>query len=171
MRAQIQIALRIGAALLLLTALGLVADPMSAHKLISVHAYNSTTHFILAANLLGMSIVMLVMGENPESDFTGAVATALLILGVVIGHQMLVSHSMPHGFYTVIALIALIGLAVFLLVARTQEMAGKTAPARRPAATPAPARKPAAKKAGKKAGKKKAAKKKVTKKKATKKRR
>ncbi|KPK10307.1 MAG: hypothetical protein AMJ68_09635 [Acidithiobacillales bacterium SG8_45] len=165
MRAQIQIALRIGAALLLVSALSLVADPTGAHKLISVHAYNSTTHFILAANMLGMAVIMLVMGENPESDFTGALAMALLTVGIVIGHQMLVSHSMPHGIYTVVALIVVIGLAVFLLVARTQEMAASAAPAKRPER--APANKPAAKKTSKK----KAVKKKVTKKKATKKRR
>ena len=165
MRAQIQIALRIGAALLLVSALGLVADPMGAHKLISVHAFNSTTHFILAANMLGMAIIMLVMGENPESDFTGAMAMALLVVGIVIGHQMLISHSMPSSLYTVVALIVLIGLAVFLLVARTQEMAGLAAPASRPA------QKPAKKPAPKKTSKKKTSKKKVTKKKAAKKRR
>jgi len=165
MRAQIQIALRIGAALLLVSALGLVADPIGAHKLISVHAYNSTTHFILAANMLGMAVVILVMGENPESDFTGALAMALLIVGIVIGHQMLISHSMPHGIYTVVALIVLIGLAVFLLVARTQEMAASAAPASRSAKTPA--KKPVPEKTSKK----KAAKKKAAKKKAAKKRR
>ena len=164
MRAQIQIALRIGAALLLLIALSMVADPMSAHKVISVHAYNSTTHFLLAANMLGMAIILLVMGENPQSDFTGAAAAALLLAGIIIGHQMLVSHSMPHGFYNIVIFIAVVGLAVFLFVARTQEEGGSAASARRPAAKKAPVKKPAAKKASKKkTTKKKAAKKKATK--------
>jgi hypothetical protein len=167
MRAQIQIALRIGAALLLLVALGMVADPMSAHKVISVHAYNSTTHFLLAANMLGMAIILLVMGENPESDFTGAAASALLLAGIVIGHQMLVSHSMPHGFVNSVVFIAVIGLAVFLFVARTQENSKSTASAQRPAARKVPVKKPAAKKASKK----KTTKKKAAKKKAVKKRR
>jgi hypothetical protein len=164
MRAQIQIALRLGAAFFLLVALALLADPEGTHKVFSTGAFDATTYYILTAAILSISIIMVVMAQNPEADVVGAVAASLILIAVVVGHQMLIAHTVPKSFPTVITLIVIMGLGMFLLLARTQE-SGASAPATtRPAAKKAPA-----KKAKKKAAKKKAAKK--AKKKAAKKRR
>jgi hypothetical protein len=170
MRMQIQIGLRIAASLLLLLTLALIANPMNAHKVMSTGAYDNATHYLLAANFLGLSILMLVIAANPQKDTLGALAAALLIPGVVAGHQMLVSGNMPIDTYTVVSLIVFIAIAVFFLVARTQDLS-ESASISMAGAPPAPVeRKAAPKKAApKKAAPKKAAKKKAAPKKAAKK--
>ena len=171
MRTQIQIGLRIAASLLLLLTLALIANPMNAHKVMSTGAYDNASHYLLAANFLGLSIIMLVIAANPQKDTLGALAAALLIPGVVAGHQMLVSGNVPINAFTAISLIVFVAIAVFFLVARTQDLS-EPASISIVGAPPAPVeRKAAPKKAAKKkAAKKKAAKKKARKK-ATKKRR
>ncbi len=155
MKAQLQIGLRVGASLLVLLALALFAEPMSAHKAISSGAYDSATHFLLAANLLGLAVIIFVVAANPQADTLGALAAALLIPGLVAFHQMLVSGTMPLNIHTVAGLIAIVGFGMYLMLGRTQDLS-ETAPAR-------VAKKPA-KKAKKKAAPKKKAKKKVAKK-------
>ena len=168
MRAQIQIALRLGAAFFLLIALALLADPTGVHKAMSTGSFDSTTYFILAAATISFSIIMIVMAQKPESDLVGAVASGLIIVAVATGHQMLIVHAMPKSFGTIITLIVILGLGIFLLLARTQESEASAASASRPAVKKAPAKK-AVKKAPARTTKKKATKK--SKKKATKKRR
>lgn len=170
MRMQIQIGLRIAASLLLLLTLALIANPMNAHKAMSTGAYDTAAHYLLAANFLGLSIVMLVIAANPRKDTLGALAAALLIPGVVAGHQMLVSGNMPINAYTVISLIVFVAIAVFFLVARTQDLS-ESASVSIAGAPPAPVERKAAKKkaAKKRTARKKAVKKKTAPKKARKK--
>jgi lysylphosphatidylglycerol synthetase-like protein (DUF2156 family) len=165
MREQIQISLRIAAAFFLLWALAMASDPIASHKLISTGPLDVVTQNLLSGAFLGFAILLLLGSNEPRDDFTGAMATMMLILGAVSAFSMAGSHDMPTNAYTVISLIFVLGMGAYLLVGQLQEMfaPGAGGGSTRPAAKKKPAKK-AAKKAKKKAAKKKA-KKKATKKK------
>ncbi|MFV1996896.1 MAG: hypothetical protein ACC641_02685 [Acidiferrobacterales bacterium] len=167
MREQIQISLKVAAAFFLLWSLALISDPISTHKLISTGPLDNVTHGMLAGSFLGFAILLLLGSDDPRDDFTGALATMMLILGAVSAFSMAGNHDMPTNVYTVTSLIFTIGVGAFLLVGQMQELySGSGSGKARPAAKKKPAPK-----AKKKPARKKAVKKKVTRKKAKKKRR
>lgn len=168
MREQIQISLRIAAVFFLLWALAMGSDPIASHKLFSTGPLDATTHNLLTGMFLGFAILLLLGSSEPRDDFTGAMATMMLILGTVGGFSMAGSHDMPTNIYTVLSLIFILGMGAYLLVGQMQEMFASGAGGSR--ARPAAKKKPA-KKAKKKAAKKKVAKKKAKKKAAKKRRR
>lgn len=168
MREQIQISLRIAAVFFLLWALAMGSDPIASHKLFSTGPLDATTHNMLTGMFLGFAILLLLGSNDPRDDFTGAMATMMLILGIVGGFSMAGSHDMPTNIYTVLSLIFVLGMGAYLLVGQMQEMFASGAGSGSTRARPAAKKKPA-KKAKKKVAKKKVVKK--AKKKAAKKRR
>jgi len=168
MREQIQISLRIAAAFFLLWSLALISDPVSTHKLISTGPLDAVTHGMLAGSFLGFAILLLLGSDDPRDDFTGALASMMLILGAVSAFSMAGNQDMPTNVYTVTSLIFTLGIGAYLLVGQMQELfaGGGSRTKARPAA-----RKKPAPKAKKKPAAKKAVKKKVARKKAKKKRR
>ncbi len=168
MREQIQISLRIAAVFFLVWALAMASDPIASHKLFSTGPLDVVTHNLLSGAFLGFAILLLLGSNDPRDDFTGAMATMMIIMGTVSGFSMAGSHDMPANVYTVLSLIFVLGMGAYLLVGQMQEMFASEAGSSSARARPAAVKKPA-KKAKKKAAKKKVTKK--AKKKAAKKRR
>ena len=157
MRELIQIGLRVSAIFFLSWSLALVSDPLAVHKLISTGPFDPVTQTMLSGSFLGFAILLLISSNDPRDDFTGGMASMMLIVGVVSAFNMAGSHAMPANIYTVLSTLFIFGMGVYLIAGQMQEVfaigAGKGRSRSRSARQKKAKKKAIKKKAGEKAKK------------------
>jgi hypothetical protein len=168
----VQTSLVFAALLFLFWGVALLFGQDAKFGMFSSGTYDSVSVSMLGAAFLGYVFVFVIVASNPAPDTVGSIAAALILLSVIAGYQMLVSHTMPMGMPNVISLAANTAIGVFLMIGRTQmgsAEGGTASGAGAAAKTTSPAAKKAPSTAKKTSKKKTAASKATTKKKAVKK--
>ena len=168
MKSYIRVSLLIVSAIFALYGLGFIFNPQTVHNLLSPGTYDPATSGLIAALLLGLSLMFLFEAQDPLTDRVQGLALALAMLGIALVLGILNGGWIKVNGATLFSLIMTLGMSIYLFIVQSESVTASVA-AKSAATAPIPkqAKKKTKSSAVKKA--KPAAKKKTSKKKAKKK--
>ena len=168
MKSYIRVSLLIVSAIFALYGLGFIFNPQTVHDLLSPGTYDPATSGLIAALLLGLSLMFLFEAQDPLTDRVQGLALALAMLGIALVLGILNGGWIKVNGATLFSLIMTLGMSIYLFIVQSESVTASVA-AKSAATAPIPkqAKKKTKSSAVKKA--KPAAKKKTSKKKAKKK--
>lgn len=146
---------------------GFVMFPQMMHEALSTGTYDPATASLLAATLVGLSLLFLISAQDPQRDVVYGLAATLAFLGIAAAIGMLPEGGLHSNASTLFSLVITVGVATYLFVVQSEAVTANASAAGRVNKKPATKKKTTAKKA---AAKKKPAAKKKTKKKAARRR-
>jgi lysylphosphatidylglycerol synthetase-like protein (DUF2156 family) len=168
MKSYIRSSLLIVSAVFAIYGLGFIFFPQEVHNLLSTGTYDPATASLVAASLLGLSLVLLIEAQDPNRERVYGLAAALGILGIAIILGILNNGGIKANGATLFSLIITFGTSIYLFIVQSEAASASVGSAVSSSA-PAPKAKAVKKKSKTPAKKAKPAKKKTSKKKAKKK--
>lgn len=172
MKSYIRASLLIVSAIFALYGLGFIFNPQAVHDLLSPGTYDPATSGLVAAFLLGMSLMFLFEAQDPLTDRVQGLALALAMLGIALVLGILNGGWIKANGTTLFSVILTLGMSIYLFIVESESVTASVATTSRTSgATVSTSSPKKAKKKSKPPVKKTkpAAKKKTSKKKATKK--
>ena len=168
MKSYIRVSLLIVSAIFALYGLGFIFNPQTVHDLLSPGTYDPATSGLIAALLLGLSLMFLFEAQDPLTDRVQGLALALAMLGIALVLGILNGGWIKVNGATLFSLIMTLGMSIYLFIVQSESVTASVA-AKSAATAPIPKQakkktKPSAVKKAKPAAKKKTSKKKAKKK-------
>jgi len=135
MKSYIRASLLIVSAIFALYGLGFIFNPQVVHDLLSPGTQDPATSGLVAAFLLGMSLMFLFEAQDPLTDRVQGLALALAMLGIALVLGILNGGWIKVNGATLFSVIITLGMSIYLFIVQSESVTASVAATSKPSAS------------------------------------